>query len=80
MYAFIRNRINIEVDLLGKKMCIRDSSTVVLERSLAAQGLFPAVEPLSSTSKALAPEIVGNEHYEVADSGSTAGNLSLIHI
>ena len=41
-------------------------STVVLERSLAAQGLFPAVEPLSSTSKALAPEIVGNEHYEVA--------------
>lgn len=41
-------------------------STVVLERSLAAQGLFPAVEPLSSTSKVLAPEIVGNEHYEVA--------------
>ena len=39
---------------------------MVLERSLAAQGLFPAVEPLSSTSKALAPEIVGNEHYEVA--------------
>lgn len=34
-------------------------STVVLERALAAQGLFPAVDPLSSTSKALAPETVG---------------------
>lgn len=41
-------------------------STVVLERSLAAQGLFPAVDPLSSTSKALAPELVGEEHYRVA--------------
>ncbi len=41
-------------------------STVVLERSLAAQGLFPAVDPLSSTSAALSPEIVGEEHYRVA--------------
>ena len=41
-------------------------STVVLERALAAQGLFPAVDPLSSTSKALAPETVGEEHYQVA--------------
>lgn len=41
-------------------------STVVLERSLAAQGLFPAVDPLASTSKALAPELVGEEHYRVA--------------
>ena len=40
-------------------------STVVLERSLAAQGLFPEVEPLSSTSKDLAPEIVGDEQNEV---------------
>jgi F-type H+-transporting ATPase subunit beta len=41
-------------------------STVVLERSLAAQGLFPAVDPLASTSSALAPETVGEEHYRVA--------------
>ncbi|MEG0024635.1 MAG: F0F1 ATP synthase subunit beta [Akkermansia sp.] len=41
-------------------------STVVLERSLASQGLFPAVDPLSSTSTALAPELVGEKHYEVA--------------
>jgi F-type H+/Na+-transporting ATPase subunit beta len=41
-------------------------ATVVLERALAEQALFPAVDPLSSTSKALAPEIVGEEHYRVA--------------
>ena len=41
-------------------------ATVVLERSLAEQALFPAVDPLSSTSKALAPDIVGEEHYRVA--------------
>ena len=41
-------------------------STVVLERSLAAQGLFPAVDPLASTSAALSPEIVGEDHYRVA--------------
>jgi F-type H+-transporting ATPase subunit beta len=41
-------------------------STVVLERSLAELGIYPAVDPLSSVSKALAPEIVGEEHYRVA--------------
>ncbi len=41
-------------------------STIVLERSIAELGIYPAVDPLSSTSKALAPEIVGKEHYEVA--------------
>lgn len=41
-------------------------STVVLERSLASQGLYPAVDPLGSTSTALSPEIVGEEHYRVA--------------
>jgi F-type H+-transporting ATPase subunit beta len=41
-------------------------ATVVLERSLAEQALFPAVDPLASTSKALAPDIVGEEHYRVA--------------
>ena len=38
----------------------------MLERSLAEQALFPAVDPLASTSKALAPEVVGEEHYRVA--------------
>ncbi|MEZ5406158.1 MAG: F0F1 ATP synthase subunit beta [Verrucomicrobiia bacterium] len=41
-------------------------STIVLERSIAELGIYPAVDPLASTSKALAPEIVGQEHYEVA--------------
>jgi len=41
-------------------------ATVVLERALAEQALFPAVDPLGSTSKALAPEVVGEEHYRVA--------------
>jgi F-type H+-transporting ATPase subunit beta len=41
-------------------------STVVLERSLAELGIYPAVDPLASTSKALAPEVVGEEHYRVA--------------
>jgi len=41
-------------------------STIVLERSIAELGIYPAVDPLASTSKALAPEVVGQEHYEVA--------------
>jgi len=41
-------------------------STIVLERSIAELGIYPAVDPLASTSKALAPEIVGEEHYKVA--------------
>jgi F-type H+-transporting ATPase subunit beta len=41
-------------------------STLVLERSLAEQGLYPAIDPLVSYSSALAPEIVGQEHFEVA--------------
>src|SRR5580765_6672983 len=41
-------------------------ATIVLERSIAELGIYPAVDPLASTSKALAPEIVGEEHYNVA--------------
>jgi len=41
-------------------------STVVLERSLAELGIYPAVDPLASTSTALAPDVVGEEHYRVA--------------
>ena len=41
-------------------------STIVLERSIAELGIYPAVDPLASTSKALAPEIVGDDHYAVA--------------
>ncbi len=41
-------------------------STVVLERSLAELGIYPAVDPLASTSTSLAPDIVGQEHYDVA--------------
>lgn len=43
-------------------------ATVVLERSISEMGIYPAVDPLASGSKALAPEIVGDEHYEVARS------------
>ncbi|MBD3280032.1 F0F1 ATP synthase subunit beta [Candidatus Dojkabacteria bacterium] len=41
-------------------------STIVLERSLVEQGLYPAIDPLVSTSNALQADIVGEEHYEVA--------------
>jgi len=41
-------------------------STIVLERSIAELGIYPAVDPLASVSKALAPEVVGEEHYQVA--------------
>jgi len=41
-------------------------ATIALERSIAEQGLYPAVDPLASTSRILDPNIVGQEHYEVA--------------
>ncbi len=41
-------------------------STIVLNRALTEQGLYPAVDPLDSSSTILDPEIVGKEHYEVA--------------
>src|ERR1044072_2325064 len=41
-------------------------STIVLERAIAELGIYPAVAPLASTSKSLAPEVVGEEHYNVA--------------
>jgi len=41
-------------------------ATPNLERSLTQQGIYPAVDPLASTSTALAPEIVGQEHYDIA--------------
>jgi F-type H+-transporting ATPase subunit beta len=41
-------------------------ATIVLERSIAELGIYPAVDPLASTSRALTPEIVGQEHYDVA--------------
>ena len=41
-------------------------AVVALERSLAAQALFPAVDPLTSTSRILDPGIVGEEHYKIA--------------
>ncbi|HWH15991.1 MAG TPA: F0F1 ATP synthase subunit beta [Candidatus Paceibacterota bacterium] len=41
--------------------------TVVLSRQLASLGIYPAIDPLASTSTALTPEIVGEEHYKVAN-------------
>jgi len=41
-------------------------ATTNLERSIAQMGLFPAVDPLASSSRALSPDIVGEEHYQVA--------------
>ena len=41
-------------------------STIVLERSLAELGLYPAIDPLASTSTALQPDIVGQKHFDVA--------------
>jgi F-type H+-transporting ATPase subunit beta len=41
-------------------------SSLVLSRDVAAEGLYPAVDPLASSSKALDPSIVGQRHYDVA--------------
>lgn len=41
-------------------------STIALERALVEQGLYPAVDPLTSSSKMLTPDIVGDDHYRVA--------------
>lgn len=41
-------------------------ATTVLDRGIASLGIYPAVDPLNSTSRILTPEIVGREHYEVA--------------
>jgi F-type H+-transporting ATPase subunit beta len=41
-------------------------ATVTLERSIAEQGLYPAVDPLTSSSRLLDPNVVGEEHYQVA--------------
>ena len=41
-------------------------ATTVLSRSIASLGIYPAVDPLDSTSRILSPEVVGHEHYEVA--------------
>ncbi|USG65406.1 F0F1 ATP synthase subunit beta [Brevibacillus ruminantium] len=41
-------------------------ATTNLERSIAELGIFPAVDPLASTSRALSPDVVGQEHYDVA--------------
>jgi F-type H+-transporting ATPase subunit beta len=43
-------------------------STIVLERSIAEQGIYPAVDPLNSTSRILDPQVVGEEHYNVTRS------------
>ena len=41
-------------------------ATIVLERSIAELGIYPAVDPLASNSRALSPDVVGEEHYQVA--------------
>jgi F-type H+-transporting ATPase subunit beta len=41
-------------------------STIVLDRRIASMAIYPAVDPLTSTSKALSPEIVGDEHFQTA--------------
>ncbi|MDE7363202.1 MAG: F0F1 ATP synthase subunit beta [Oscillospiraceae bacterium] len=41
-------------------------ATTVLSRNIASMGIYPAVDPLDSTSRILTPEILGQEHYEVA--------------
>ena len=41
-------------------------ATTVLSRSIASQGIYPAVDPLDSTSRILSPDVLGEEHYKIA--------------
>ncbi len=41
-------------------------ATTVLSRAISSQGIYPAVDPLESTSRILTPDVVGQEHYQVA--------------
>ncbi len=41
-------------------------STIVLERSISEKGIYPAVDPLASTSRILDPQVIGQDHYDVA--------------
>ena len=43
-------------------------ATTTLSREIASQGIYPAVDPLDSTSRILSPEVVGQEHYNIARS------------
>ena len=55
-------------------------ATTVLSRSIVELGIYPAVDPLESTSRILDPHIVGEEHYKVARGVQEILQLSLIHI
>ena len=55
-------------------------ATTNLERKLTEMGIYPAVDPLASTSRALEPSIVGQDHYDVAREVQSTLQLSLIHI
>src|SRR5712671_936160 len=41
-------------------------ATIALERSIVEQGIYPAIDPLASTSRLLDPQVVGQEHYDIA--------------
>ncbi|WP_275531869.1 hypothetical protein [Brachyspira hyodysenteriae] len=45
-------------------------ATTVLSREVSEKGIYPAVDPLASTSRILDPNILGQEHYDVAGAGS----------
>ena len=55
-------------------------ATTVLSRQIAELGIYPAVDPLDSTSRMLDPHIIGEEHYQVARRVQEVLQLSLIHI
>ena len=54
-------------------------ATTVLSRGIAELGIYPAVDPLDSTSRILDPNIVGEEHYSVARSIQKTLQVSLTH-
>ena len=55
-------------------------ATTVLSRKIVEQGIYPAVDPLASTSRILEADIVGEEHYLVAGKVQATLQLSLIPI
>ena len=66
LYTYGVNQPIAAIESLSATTFTHLDATTVLSRDIASQGIYPAVDPLDSTSRILSPEVVGQEHYEIA--------------